>query len=79
MRDPALMADTLRVIRDQGGGAARRLQHGPRDFGWYAGQQRLNGQALHDLIDDGWLSPPAGTDHTHILAWPHFADERPDK
>jgi hypothetical protein len=37
--------------------------------GWQA-IAALNGQAVSDLIADGWLSSPTRTDHAHIVAWP---------
>src|SRR5580700_7263579 len=75
MRDIDMMAATMRRIQGRGGGFAHRLQACPRAFVWLAGSVQLNGQAVSDLIADGWLSNPAGTDHAHIVARPPFAGE----
>jgi hypothetical protein len=75
MRDVDMMAAAMRRIQGCGGGFAHRLQACPRAFVWLAGSAALNGQAVSDLIADGWLSNPAGTDHAHIVARPPFAGE----
>jgi hypothetical protein len=75
MRDVDMMAVTMRRIRGCGGGFAHRLQACPRAFVWLAGCAPLNGQAVSDLIADGWLSNSAGTDHAHVVAWPLFGGE----
>jgi len=75
MRDMDMMAATMRRILGCGGGFAHRCQARSRAFVWLAGSVALNGQAVNDLIADGWLSNPAGTDHAHIVAWPLFAGE----
>jgi hypothetical protein len=75
MRDIDMMAATMRRIHDSGAGCAHRLQACPHAFVWLAGSAALNGQAVSDLIADGWLSSPARTDHAHIVAWPPFAGE----
>ena len=75
MRDVDIMAATMRRIEGCGGGFAHRLQACPRAFVWLAGSVPLNAQAVSDLIADGWLSNPAGTDHAHIVARPPFAGE----
>ena len=75
MRDIDMMAATMRRIHDCGAGYTRRLQACPHAFVWLAGNAALNGQAVSDLIADGWLSSPARTDHAHIVAWPPFAGE----
>jgi hypothetical protein len=75
VRDIDTMAVTMRSINGCGSGFARRLQARPRAFVWLARSVALNGQAVSDLIADGWLSNPAGTDHAHIVAWPLFAGE----
>ncbi len=75
MRDMDMMAATMRRILGRGGGCAHRCQARPRAFVWLAGSVALNGQAVSDLIADGWLSNPAGADHAHIVARPPFAGE----
>jgi hypothetical protein len=75
MRDIERMARTRHSIRKSGRGLARRIETSPHGFIWFAGNSMLNGQAVSDLIANGWLFNPAGTDHTHILAWPRFAGE----
>ncbi len=75
MRDIDMMAATMRRIHDSGAGCAHRLQACPHAFVWLAGSAALNGQAVSDLIAEGWLSNPARTDHAHIVAWPPFAGE----
>ena len=74
MRDIPLLAVTLCEIAAEGG-FARRLAARPRGFAWFAGSTALSGQAVSDLIADGWLSGPEGTDHTHIVALPPWAPE----
>lgn len=55
MRDPELMADTLRLIR-QNGGVATMLRSSSSELRrWHAGDVRLNGQAVTDLLNDGWI------------------------
>lgn len=73
MRDLALLIRTLHAMRDDGAGWARRLRISPRRFAWFAGQVALDGQAMHDLMDDGWLNHTPETDHAHIAEWPAFA------
>jgi hypothetical protein len=75
MRDIDTMAATMRRVHDSGAGSAHRLQACPHAFVWLAGSAALNGQAVSDLIADGWLSSPAGTHHAYIVAWPPFAGE----
>ena len=75
MRDIDMMAATMRRIHDSGAGCVHRLQTCAHALAWLAGGAALNGQAENDLIADGWLSNPAGTDHAHIVAWPPFAGE----
>lgn len=53
MRDIALVAGTIRAIRDEGSGIARRVATGTRTHQWCAGTSALNGQAVSDLITDG--------------------------
>jgi len=75
MRDIDMMAATMCCIHDSGAGCAYRLQTCPHAFVWLAGSAALNGQAVSDLIADGWLSNSARADHVHMVAWPPFADE----
>jgi hypothetical protein len=75
MRDIDMMAATMRRIHGCGSGFARRLQARPRAFVWLARSVALNGQVVSDLIADGWLSNPAGTDHANMAAWSLFAGE----
>ena len=61
-------------MRQLSGGAAQLVQGGRPAPGWYAGAQPLNGQAVRDLLSDGWLRPVrADTGEVRIDAWPHFA------
>lgn len=55
MRDLNAMAEALRNVWMQGHGIARRLPACPKGFTWFAGAVRLNGQAVMDLMADGWL------------------------
>jgi hypothetical protein len=75
MRDVDMMAATMRRIHDRGAGCAHRIRARPPAFVWLARSAALNGQAVSDLIADGWLSNPAGAAHAHIVAWPPFAGE----
>jgi hypothetical protein len=59
MRDLALLRFSLEAIRELGDGGAGVLHVGPGHQGWYAGAQPLNGQAVQDLIGDGWLRQSA--------------------
>ncbi|SPE35604.1 hypothetical protein SBBP1_870006 [Burkholderiales bacterium] len=70
MRDIDTMAAMMRRVRYSGAGSAHRLQTSTHAFAWLAGSAALNGQAVSDLIADGWLSNPTRTDHAHIVAWP---------
>jgi hypothetical protein len=69
MRDVALMTFTLHAIRMLGGGTAHVVTRQGPDTGWYAGPQPLNGQALWDLIGDGWLTVERGQRAVRIDAW----------
>ena len=73
MRDLALLRFTLQAIRDLGEGVARVVQIGHGDRAWYAGPQPLNGQALQDLLADGWLQQDAKAGTLRLDAWPSFA------
>ncbi len=75
MRDIDLMAATMRRMHDSGVGCAYRLQTCPHAFVWLAGSAVLNGQAVSDLIADGWLSHASRTDHAHIVPWLQFTGE----
>ena len=78
MRDLVLLRFTLRAMRELGQGAARSVQVAPHRLVWHAGPQPLNGQAVHDLITDGWVRP-SPDDHTiRITAWPNFAGSNPN-
>ena len=77
MRDRRLLATTLVTMRQFGGGSARLVQDGrvSLHLHWYAGPQRLNPQAVRDLVNDGWLRPALNeSGDVRIDAWPHFAD-----
>jgi hypothetical protein len=78
MRDITLMTITLHAIRTLGDGAAR-VVHGATgpDLSWYAGPQPLNGQALWDLVGDGWLVMAADRRTVRLEAWPSFAGDDP--
>ena len=75
MRDVDMMAATMRRIHDSGAALLTGFKHARDAFVWLAGSAALNGQAVSDLIADGWLSNPARTDHAHIVARPPFAGE----
>ena len=80
MRDHRLLATTLVAMRQFGGSSARLVQDGrvSLHLHWYAGPQRLNLQAVHDLVNDGWLRPvPDGSGEVRIETWPRFADTEP--
>jgi hypothetical protein len=77
MHDVALMTFTLHAIRMLGGGTAHVVTRQGPDTGWYAGPQPLNGQALWDLIGDGWLTMESGQRAVRIDAWPSFAGRDP--
>ena len=53
MRDPALLATTLCTIRRAG--VATRATAEQSGHTWLAGSALLNGQAIQDLLEDGWL------------------------
>jgi len=55
MRDPELMADTMRPIRQNGGRATMLRSTSSELRRWYAGDVRLNGQAVYDLLSDGHI------------------------
>jgi hypothetical protein len=57
MRDPSLILETIVHIA-AAGGFATRLPAFPRGAAWFAATLPLNGQAVADLLADGWLSPP---------------------
>ena len=73
MRDLALLRFTLQAIRDLGQGIARLQQVSRSHRAWYAGPQPLNGQALQDLLDDGWLRKSGDGRMMQIDVWPGFA------
>ena len=73
MRDIALLAFTLRAMRDLGEGRARMHPDDHRRHSWFAGPQPLNAQAVQDLIADGWLRRGADAGEVRIDAWPSFA------
>ena len=58
MRDLALLRFTLMAMRD---------------LGWRSGPQPLNGQAIQDLVADGWLRQSNDRRDVWIDAWPSFA------
>lgn len=54
------------------------MQHGAgHDAPWHAGPQPLNGQAVQDLIADGWLQVSEDRRDVWIVAWPNFAGHDP--
>jgi hypothetical protein len=69
MRDVALMTFTLNAMRILGGSSARVVTGRNPDTGWYAGPQPLKGQALWDLVGDGWLIMESGRSAVRIDAW----------
>jgi hypothetical protein len=72
VRDVGLLSKTLRVIRDDGGDVAIRHVVAGR-CEWRAGATALNGQAINDLIEDGWLRAAADRSSARIDAFPNFA------
>jgi hypothetical protein len=76
MRDLVLLIFTLRAMRDLGDETARLTRGGVgHDVSWHAGPQSLNGQAIQDLIADGWLRLSADGREVRIDAWPAFASD----
>ncbi len=73
MRDIALLRFTLLAMRDLGEGNARLVRDDRNHQGWFAGGQPLNGQAVQDLIADGWLRRDGDQCDVRIDAWPGFA------
>ena len=72
MRDIALLGFTLLAMRDLGKGRARLVRQDRNHQGWFAGPQPLNGQAVQDLIADGWLRKDRDHCDVRIEAWPSF-------
>ena len=75
MRDPALLAATLCTICRAG--VATRATAEQSGHTWLAGSALLNGQAIQDLLEDGWLQRQREGDCLFIDAWPSFAGEDP--
>lgn len=75
MRDLILLAATLRAIRRSGG--ANRAPAGQSGYAWLAGSAPLNGQAVQDLIEDGWLILEGQGTRLVVDAWPSFAGYNP--
>ena len=73
MSDVPLLAQTLRVIRDGGGGVAHRIATPPQGSAWMAGATLLNTQAVFDLVGCGWLTAPDPLGRIRIDAFPTFA------
>ncbi len=73
MRDITLLGFTLLAMRDLGEGRARLVREDRNHQGWFAGGQPLNGQAVQDLIADGWLRRDGDKGDVRIDAWPSFA------
>ena len=73
MRDITLLGFTLLAMRDLGEGRARLVREDRNHQGWFAGGQPLNGQAVQDLIADGWLRRDGDQSDVRIDAWPSFA------
>jgi hypothetical protein len=44
---------------------------------WLAGSTPLNGQAIQDLLEDGWLKRDGDGKRLVIDAWPSFAGDDP--
>jgi len=59
MRDPAQMRDTFQAIKANGGVAYFGL-YGCLTYCWQAGRTKLNGSAVRDLVNDGWLEESVG-------------------
>lgn len=75
MRDITLMADTLRSVWMHGEGRAECLPACPRGVVWVAGDRRLNGQAVADLLADGWLERYPGATHAQAAGCPAWMVE----
>lgn len=75
MRDPALLAATLCTIRRAGVATRATAEHSGQT--WLAGLALLNGQAIQDLLEDGWLQRHREGDCLFIDAWPSFAGDDP--
>ena len=74
MHDVRLLALTLLAMRQFGGDSAHLVQDGRNSPSWHAGSHPLNGQAVRDLLNDGWLRLVEGNSgEVHIAAWPNFA------
>jgi hypothetical protein len=56
MFDIERMAQTIRMIRDDGCGTAHQVPMTLRDFDWNAGARRLDAPAVSDLIACSWLT-----------------------
>lgn len=54
MRDIKLLTQTARAIWGNGK-LVRRIRTGASGAAFYAGDKLLNGQAVDDLVNDGWL------------------------
>lgn len=72
MRDMNEMAETLRAVWQHGQGIARRLPACPKGFTWFAGDKRLNGQAVSDLMADGWLFTTYRPDQAQAAGYPSW-------
>lgn len=55
MRDIKLLSETARAIWNNGG-SVRGVRTGASGVEIYAGDKRLNTQAVIDLLADGWLT-----------------------
>lgn len=79
MRDIALLRFTLRAMRELGNNEARLVRVTRNHHAWYAGPQPLNGQAVQDLIADGWVKRLDNGRTLTIDAWPLFAGPAPEE
>jgi hypothetical protein len=61
------------------GDVAMQTECGFERCAWFAGNTLLNAQAMHDLINDGWVRLSPRTWHAVIDAWPSFADHSTEK
>jgi hypothetical protein len=71
--DVELMIRTIRTIRDEGCGLARRMPPAGNGDDWQAGARTPNSQAVSDLIGSLWLCAPDASGQRYIDAFSFFA------
>lgn len=75
MRDLSLLAETARLIQANGG-RIRTVRTESIGARFVAGEHQLNGQAVGDLLNDGWLTPDGPRDY-RMDTIPSFAADTP--